>query len=690
MGTRTQSAGSVILAISVVILMVLATFAVVGSLPRPSPTVGSSALAPSSAATPSIGAVVQGSSGSTVTAGSCAQEGSQTASSSSSLSGAKLEPKPATTGPGPLFNSQVTPYAKLTGPYAYVARGAALRDQGYGYVNLTWPSGTLVAAYMIWAILNNTVPPTNASVNGHALNGTWTAYATPSPCWSPAYIYTFAADVTSYVVNGSNHLTGFPSGITSGVNPWANPTGTQNNLCDEGASLVFVYEPNPATTIHQVTVYTGALPVTGAGPIATLNYSKTNSTKATTTFIVADGQFSGNPVAWNGTQIDSNAFPGSDPKTTTIPWSDGNLSDTKTYQVNVTSGSVNTTAEVSTNGNDCVTWVGQVLSVGVPAQRGPYSVNFTEQGLPGGTLWNITTHSTTKTNTSVGNTGSVLFSLANGTYSYSVGSLSGYIATNAGSYQVRGGPVFIRVIFHQLVYSLTFNETGLPTGAEWWVDLTNKSESIASNLSAYAPAGFNYLEPNATYNYSTGEIGLWIAKPPATHVQISGLAVKVTISFAAPPLFNVTFVEKHLLPGTTWGGRVDANWGDFSNSTANRSFSLMLPNTTSYEDTFYANPVTGYLAPNYIDFPVSGKSEIINVSYQQEYPYSSLNRALRRQPSGAATSPIRAHSTRPRPTPTTPISTSPRSTVPIPLPSTQCTRTQPRRRPARSQLRARI
>ncbi|HXQ48172.1 MAG TPA: hypothetical protein VN842_00115, partial [Thermoplasmata archaeon] len=59
-------------------------------------------------------------------------------------------PRPSgTTGPSPLFNSQVVPYAVLTGPYGYVAAGAALRDQGFGLINLTWPGGStsnLVAA----------------------------------------------------------------------------------------------------------------------------------------------------------------------------------------------------------------------------------------------------------------------------------------------------------------------------------------------------------------------------------------------------------------------------------------------------------------------------------------------------------------------------------------------------------------
>ena len=140
----------------------------------------------------------------------------QCATHDSSSASAQIE-NPAL---GPLYNSLVQPYASVIGPYSYVAGGAAMRDQGYGTISLTWTGG-LVEAFMVWSIMDDSVPTLTATLNGHTVTGTWVAYATPSPCWAPTYIYTMVAAVTPYVTNGANSLTNFPSGITTGSDPWA-------------------------------------------------------------------------------------------------------------------------------------------------------------------------------------------------------------------------------------------------------------------------------------------------------------------------------------------------------------------------------------------------------------------------------------------------------------------------------------
>ena len=525
-----------------------------------------------------------------------------------------------TTGPSPLFNSQVQPYATLTGNYAYVAVGAALRDQGYGQINLTWPGApattNLVAAYMIWSILNDTVPPSNGTLNGVDVDGTWTAYATPSPCWSAMYIYTFIADVTTLVVNGVNNLTGFPSGVTSGANPWAT---TEVDPSDEGVALVAIYSTGTPIT-HSITIYTGAYPVQGTGPQTQLNYSTTNSTSATTTYLVADGQEHGNTAGWNGSIIDGDAFYGSDAKETPTAWSYGNLSDTRSYPVSVALGSNHTDAQVNTNGDDCVTWVGQILNVGVKPGAPPYPVEFVEQGLPNGTSWSVTTHGTTQNGTAGNQPTAISFALGNGSYHYTIGSIPGFLTAPAsGKYAVQGGGVFLRVIFHALLYPLTFNETGLPSPDGWWVDLTNESQSLNDNLSAEAPTPLLFNVANGTYNYSTGTESLYLAKPSTGQVTVSGSATSVTVTFVPPPLYTITFRERNLTAGTTWGGGVETNWGYFSNTTSDRTFKLELPNTTVSADNIDPFQVPGYEISSYHPFYVSGAPETIDVNYTQVF-----------------------------------------------------------------------
>jgi hypothetical protein len=600
------------------VIMVLASFTVPGGLAHPAPSAGAKIQGseePGASVLPITAVVPQVSASSTSTCQ--AQNGSGGTPGTPTV---PTSPHPALTGPSPLFNSQVEPFASVTGPYAYVSAGAALRDQGYGLVNLTWPgapsTSNLVAAYMIWSIINDSAPPAYATLNGVNLTGTWTAFATPSPCWAPTYIYTFAADVTNDVVNGVNNVTGVPTVISNGLDPW---TQTQNSLLDEGASLVAIYEPSASTNIHQVTVYTGALPVTGTGPVATLDYGTTNSTTATTTYIVADGQVKGNSAVWNTTTIDANAFPGDDPHESKAVWSYGNLSDTKTYNVSVVLGSNSTPAQVSTSGSDCVTWVGQVLSVGVAPAKGPYRVVFSEQGLPNGTTWNVTTHSTTRSGTVVAAASSIAFTLANNTYTYTVGSIPGYISSGPGSFKVLGGPVFLRVIFHALLYPVTFTETGLPTSVVWWAQITNTSQGVSTNITAYTPATIAYLLGNGTFQYTAGEQGLYLAKPSSGTFVVSGAATLLTITFVPPPLFNITFVEHNLPVGASWGGGVITNFGYSYNRTTNATFSVYEPNSTGYSDVIYPYYVPGFVAPSSVYFTVVGQAESVDVNFSAEF-----------------------------------------------------------------------
>ncbi|MDA4123666.1 MAG: hypothetical protein OK456_10855 [Thaumarchaeota archaeon] len=257
--------------------------------------------------------------------------------------------------PDPALNP--TALFAVSGDYTYVAAGAAMRDQGYGNITVNW-TGTLVKAYLIWGYIN----PTTAGLSGGTFNGqavTGTFQSTDvSPCWGGGNLTVFAADVTSLVNNGDNHLTGFPSGYTNGNDPWSE----YQTPLDEGASLVVVYTPTTAVT-NQVYIYTGTYTETTGGSLTSVfNHGATIATTATTTFIVADGQLPGNSASWNGVVIDTNAFPGSDPKVSTQSWSYGNLWDTKTYSVTEGLGSTVDSASIAGGGDDCLTWAAQVLA----------------------------------------------------------------------------------------------------------------------------------------------------------------------------------------------------------------------------------------------------------------------------------------------------------------------------------------
>ena len=558
-----------------------------------------------------------GNSVSAPSAGSLAGCGSGDGAPAASTPGLALGPNVG--HPAALYNSQVEPYAVLTGPYAYVAGGAALRDLGYGYINLDWPGApsktNLVAAYMIWSLMDDSLPSENATLNGVNVTGTWSAYASPSPCWAPTFIYTFVADVTGIVVNGNNTLSNFPSGVTSGADPWSSP---DTDPMDEGATLVAVYE-NDSLPVHAVTVYTGALTMEGTSASAELNYTTTVSATAETTYVLADGQLPGNEAVWNGSVIDSNAFPGTAPKDTSTTWSYGNLYDTKTYNVTVKNGSTTTTAGVDTDGSDCLTWIGQVLDVQVAPSKPPYAVSFEEQGLVNGTSWNVTTNGSTESGKVKDAASTITFDLANETYAFTVSVVPGYTTTeHSGSYSVDGGPVYIRVLFHQVLYPVTISETGLAAGLYWWTEVTNGSQSLEETDDEVEAGSTNsYDLANGTYNLTPSATDLYTAHPALDTFSVVGAPVAVTVTFGPPETYNVTFVERGLPSGTPWGGTTYSDWGDFSNRTSNGSFVLPLPNASAGEDHFYPDSVNGYSSPSEIPFGVSAGPETIDVNYSK-------------------------------------------------------------------------
>ncbi|MGD0637247.1 MAG: hypothetical protein ABSA72_04330 [Nitrososphaerales archaeon] len=269
-------------------------------------------------------------------------------------------------GPDPPLNP--TALLQIGGDYTYTAAGTALRNTGSGVITVSF-TGTVVAAYLIWGIINpDQTGLASASINGNAITGTFQS-DDASPCWGGGNLWVYAADVTPYVTSGANTVSGFASGATDGGNPWSEYA----TPLDDGASLVVVTTGAISNNIY---VYTGAYtePASGNPLTSVFNHGAADATTATTTFFVLDGQLPSNYAEYNGAVIDSNAFPGSDPKTSTATWSYGSLSDTKTYSVPETLGATSDSASIGSNSGDCLTWAAQVISIPSTASVPPIGV----------------------------------------------------------------------------------------------------------------------------------------------------------------------------------------------------------------------------------------------------------------------------------------------------------------------------
>ncbi|MGC8580496.1 MAG: protease pro-enzyme activation domain-containing protein, partial [bacterium] len=197
------------------------------------------------------------------------------------------------------------------------------------------------------------------------------------------------------------------------------------------------------------------------------------------------------------------------------------------------------------SGNIAVGWSDISINI-VFAKKTLYTVTFTESGLPPGTTWSVTLGGTTKSSS----TNTITFSEPNGTYTFSVGVISGYTASpSSGTITVNGANVNQGITFTQNVtklYTITFTESGLPAGTKWYVNLSN-GQSFSSTTNT-----ITFSEPNGTYSYTIATVNKNYAPNPSSGTfTVNGNNVNVAITFNLVT-YTVTFTESGLPAGTTW------------------------------------------------------------------------------------------------------------------------------------------
>ena len=227
----------------------------------------------------------------------------------------------------------------------YVVGGVSLRYANNGAVTLTVPAGaTITKALMIWSEMNydTGTGPNTGTLNGHVITGTLLG-TSGDVCWGTNHIDSFAADVSGIAVSGLNSFTNFPN---------------VENILREGVSLVFVYTL-ASEPLTQIIINEGAQSFYNEAPNTNFTFGAATAAKANTTGIMADGQMAGNemtfgPNAGSLVVVDADAYPGP------AYWNDTTINVSSHMSV----GQTKATAGVNNLDNDdCVEWVGQVLSV---------------------------------------------------------------------------------------------------------------------------------------------------------------------------------------------------------------------------------------------------------------------------------------------------------------------------------------
>ena len=117
-------------------------------------------------------------------------------------------------------------------------------------------------------------------------------------------------------------------------------------------------------------------------------------------------------------------------------------------------------------------------------------------------------------------------------------------------------------------YTVTFHETGLPSGANWSV-----SQGISTIYSVNNTISF--LEPNGSYNFVMGRVDGYRPLPSNFSVNVAGHNSSFVVIYV-PVLYPVTFVESGLPANTFW----NVTLGNQTNYSSNSTITFKVMNGT--------------------------------------------------------------------------------------------------------------
>jgi len=152
-----------------------------------------------------------------------------------------------------------------------------------------------------------------------------------------------------------------------------------------------------------------------------------------------------------------------------------------------------------------------------------------------------------------------------------------------------------------VTYSVTFAESGLPSGTAWSVTLNG------SNENSTGPA-IVFSEPNGAYAYAVGGVTDYTATPSTGTVPVAG-ASPATVAIVFTPVYLVTFTESGLQYRMSWSATLDGT----TQSSTRTSILFTEPNgsysyTTGFVSGYDRDPTSGSLA-------VNGVAVVVTVSF---------------------------------------------------------------------------
>jgi hypothetical protein len=129
-------------------------------------------------------------------------------------------------------------------------------------------------------------------------------------------------------------------------------------------------------------------------------------------------------------------------------------------------------------------------------------------------------------------------------------------------------------------FQVTFQETGLAPGTEWYASLTSVySDSFLNSTSYSSGSTITFEATNGTHRYYVTTPG-YSGSPSVGQVVVNGRNVVVTTAFVPiSGYYSVSFNESGLPPGTLWGVYVP-EWGASGVAGTGPEISFAVPNGT--------------------------------------------------------------------------------------------------------------
>jgi hypothetical protein len=247
-----------------------------------------------------------------------------------------------------------------------------------------------------------------------------------------------------------------------------------------------------------------------------------------------------------------------------------------------------------------------------------YPVKFTESGLPSGSTWyvNITGHNCCDDFRSIDSgpiTGSTyLFMLSVESYTYTIATSDKTYepSPSSGSFSFsfpHGESMTIK--FSKMTYPVTFIDSGLPSGTDWYANITESNGTVYDS-GAISGSSYFFSLTNGSYTYSVSTSDhTYTPSLSSGSFKVNGSSPATTAVAFKEVTYLATFTESGLSSGTSWS--VTFNGTTLSSTTNTIAFSV-----TNGTYSYTIGKISGYnISTSSGSLTISGKNITQSITF---------------------------------------------------------------------------